>query len=172
MIFWGLFLIPFLFIGLMLLGAAFSDLPTILELENPKSNLATEVFSSDGKIIGQYYTENRVNVTYQDLSPHLTNALVATEDERYFDHAGIDFIALLRVMKGVITGNTSTGGGSTISQQLAKMLFSDRPDSKWERVTQKFQEWIISVKLERRYTKEEIVSMYLNRFDFINNAVG
>ena len=171
-VFWLLFCLPFVLIGLMLLGAAFSDLPTILELEDPKSNLATEVFSSDGKIIGQYYTENRVNVNFSELSPHLTNALVSTEDERYYDHAGVDFIALLRVLKGVVTLNTSQGGGSTISQQLAKMLFSERPRSRWERVTQKFQEWIISVKLERRYTKEEIVSMYLNRFDFINNAVG
>ncbi len=172
LVFWGLVMLPLIVAGLLLLGAAFSDLPTILELENPKSNLATEVFSSDGKTIGQYYTENRVNVNYKELSPHLTKALVATEDERYFDHAGIDFIALLRVAKGVLTGNTSSGGGSTISQQLAKMLFTDVPRSKWKRVSQKFREWIIAVKLERRYTKEEIISMYLNRFDFINNAVG
>ena len=116
-VFWLLFCLPFVLIGLMLLGAAFSDLPTILELEDPKSNLATEVFSSDGKIIGQYYTENRVNVNFSELSPHLTNALVSTEDERYYDHAGVDFIALLRVLKGVVTLNTSQGGGSTISPQ-------------------------------------------------------
>ena len=172
LIFWGIVIAPFVLVGLMLLGALFSDLPTIIELEDPKSNLATEVFSSDGKIIGQYYTENRVNVGYQQLSPHLTKALVSTEDERYFDHAGIDFIALLRVVKGIVTLNTSQGGGSTISQQLAKMLFSDKPRSKLERVSQKFQEWIIAARLERRYTKEEIVSMYLNRLDFVNNAVG
>lgn len=170
--FWIIFIFPFAFITLMLIGALFSDLPSLEELENPKSNQATEIISNDGKILGQYFRENRVNVSYKELNPNLVNALIATEDERFYEHSGIDIKALFRVVKGAITANSSQGGGSTISQQLAKMLFTNKPSNKWERVKQKFREWIISVRLERRYTKEEIVTMYLNRFDFVNNAVG
>ena len=172
LIFWGLILTPIFVLGIMLLNAAFSELPTFEQLENPQSNLATEVFSADQKILGKYYRENRVNVNFDELSPNLTNALVATEDERYYNHSGIDIKALFRVALGVATGNLDLGGGSTITQQLAKMLFSNQPRNTWERINQKFKEWIIAVKLERSYTKEEIISMYLNRFDFINNAVG
>jgi len=170
--FWMAFIFPFAFIALMLIGALFSDLPSLEELENPKSNQATEIISSDGQILGQYFRENRVNVSYKDLNPYLVNALIATEDERFYEHSGVDIKALFRVAKGALTANSSSGGGSTITQQLAKMLFTDKPNNKWERVKQKFREWIISVRLERRYTKEEILTMYLNRFDFVNNAVG
>ncbi|MES2628247.1 MAG: transglycosylase domain-containing protein [Bacteroidota bacterium] len=171
-ILWIAFATPFAFILIMLLGALLSDLPSLEELENPKSNQATEIISSDGQVLGQYFKENRVNVDYKELSPHLVNALVATEDERFYEHSGIDIKALFRVVKGVVTANSSQGGGSTISQQLAKMLFTEKPESAWARVKQKFREWIISVRLERRYTKEEIVAMYLNRYDFVNHAVG
>ncbi len=169
---WIIFIAPFAFITIMLIGALFSDLPSLEELENPKSLQATEILSSDGQILGQYFRENRVNVGYKDLSPDLVNALIATEDERFYEHSGIDIKALFRVVKGALTANSSTGGGSTISQQLAKMLFTEKPENKWQRVKQKFREWIISVRLERRYTKEEIVTMYLNRYDFVNHAVG
>lgn len=147
-------------------------LPTFEELENPKSNLASEVYTADQVLLGTYYRENRSNVTYEDLSPNLVNALVATEDERFYDHSGIDLKSLGRVVYGVLTGQMSKGGGSTLTQQLAKMLFHNRPSSKIERGLQKFKEWIISARLERQYTKEEIITMYLNKFDFVNNAVG
>ncbi len=167
--------IPFmsLLICVFLAGSGFwGALPDFQALENPETNLATEIVSSDNKILGKYFYENRTHVDYEELSPHLINALVATEDERFFNHAGIDFIALIRVLKGVITGNTNLGGGSTITQQLAKMFFSKKPSSKLDRVKQKFKEWIISVRIERQYSKQEIISMYLNRFDFLNLAVG
>ena len=153
-------------------SGSWGDLPNFQELENPKTNLATEIFSSDNKILGKYFYENRTHIEYDNLSPHLINALIATEDERFFNHSGIDFIALIRVLKGVITGNANLGGGSTITQQLAKMFFSKKPSSKIERVKQKFKEWIIAVRIERQYSKQEIIAMYLNRFDFLNLAVG
>tara|TARA_B100001250_G_scaffold259548_1_gene223504 strand:+ start:10494 stop:12635 length:2142 start_codon:yes stop_codon:yes gene_type:complete len=153
-------------------SGSWGDLPNFQELENPKTNLATEVFSSDNKILGKYFYENRTHVEYDNLSPYLINALIATEDERFFNHSGVDFIALIRVLKGLITGNANLGGGSTITQQLAKMFFSKKPSSKIERVKQKFKEWIIAVRIERQYSKQEIIAMYLNRFDFLNLAVG
>ncbi len=149
----------------------FGDLPSFEQLENPKSNLATEIISSDGVVLGKYFFENRSNVKYHELSPMLVNALLSTEDIRFKSHSGIDVRALLRAVKGIVTGSNS-GGASTITQQLAKMLFTEKPASGLERVMQKFKEWIIAVKLERQYTKEEILTMYLNKFDFINNAVG
>ena len=174
-LFWLAVLGPFAGIGVMLILAgsgAFGDLPTFDELENPKSNLATVVYSADHQVLGKYFKENRVNVRREELSEYLVAALIATEDERFRDHSGIDIKALGRVVKGVLTNNTSQGGGSTISQQLAKMLFHERPATSMDRVQQKFKEWIIAVRLERRYTKDEIITMYLNRFDFIHNAVG
>ncbi len=147
-------------------------LPDFKELEDPETNLATEIISSDQKVLGKYFYENRTHVDYDELSPHIINALIATEDERFFDHSGIDFIALLRVTKGLLLAKNSLGGGSTITQQLAKMFFSERPKSKIERIQQKFKEWIIAVRIERQYSKKEIISMYLNRFDFLNLAVG
>ena len=149
----------------------FGDLPTFEQLENPKNNLATEIISSDGVVLGKYFFENRSNIKYHNISPNLVNALIATEDIRFNSHSGIDVRALLRAVKGQITGSNS-GGASTITQQLAKMLFTDTPASGVQRIMQKFKEWIIAVRLERQYTKEEILTMYLNKFDFINNAVG
>ena len=153
-------------------SGAWGPLPNFDELENPKTNLATEIISSDNKVLGKYFYENRTHIDFSELSPNLINALIATEDERFYNHSGIDFIALLRVLKGVITGNRNLGGGSTLTQQLAKMFFSEKPKSKLDRVKQKFKEWIIALRIERQYSKNEIISMYLNRFDFLNLAVG
>lgn len=162
---------PFVLISLMLVIASFSDLPTFEELENPRSVEATVVYSIDKKILGKYYSQNRVKVSYQELSPHLTDALISTEDERFRTHSGVDANALMRAVAGAITLN-SKGGGSTITQQLAKMMFHERPKSKLKRVMQKFSEWIIAVRLEKQYTKNELIAMYFNKFDFVNNAVG
>lgn len=149
-------------------------MPTFEDLENPENLLASEVVSSDGMILGKYfYKENRSFVNYEELSPVLLNALVATEDVRFYEHSGIDARGLVRVVKGIMTGNSNSGGGSTISQQLAKMLFPrDNLDSKIQLIFRKFKEWVIAVKLEKSYTKEEILTMYLNKYDFLNLAVG
>lgn len=149
------------------------NLPTFEELENPKSNLASEVYAANGEVLGRYYYENRVPVTFEELSPYIEQALISTEDERYFRHSGIDFTGLLRVaLKTGLLRQRSAGGASTITQQLAKMLFTEKPGSGIERVIQKLKEWIIAIKLERSYTKQEIISMYLNKFDFVNGAYG
>ena len=147
------------------------SLPDITELENPKTDLASVIISSDLQELGKYYHENRTNVHYNQLPEHLVQALIATEDERFHEHSGIDVRALGRVLKGVLTGNLK-GGGSTISQQLAKLLFPRKRLNKFELALRKIKEWIIASRLERNYTKEEIVAMYLNKFDFLNNAVG
>tara|TARA_B100001287_G_scaffold141563_1_gene119092 strand:+ start:24461 stop:26938 length:2478 start_codon:yes stop_codon:yes gene_type:complete len=147
------------------------SLPNILELENPKTDLASVILTSDLQELGKYYHENRTNAHYSQLPKSLIDALIATEDERFFEHSGIDARALARVAKGIVTGNLK-GGGSTISQQLAKLLFPRKRLSKTELAVRKVKEWIIATKLERNYTKEEILSMYLNKFDFLNNAVG
>ena len=150
-------------------------MPPIEELQNPINRFASQVYSADGKLLGTYSLsrENRVMVNYDQLPPSLVNALVATEDARFFEHSGIDFYALGRaIVKRGLMGHKSAGGGSTITQQLAKQLFSDVAHSTTERMLQKPIEWVIAVKLERNYTKEEIISMYLNYFDFLNNAVG
>jgi penicillin-binding protein 1A len=141
-------------------------------LENPETNLASVIYTSDIELIGKYYQENRTNSKYNELSDWLIKALVSTEDERYYEHSGIDVKALGRVVKGVVTGNSSQGGGSTISQQLSKLLFPREKLSKIELVVRKFKEWIIAARLEKNYTKAEIISMYFNKFDFLNNAVG
>lgn len=150
-------------------------MPDIEDLQNPISRYASQVYSVDGKILGTYNMnrENRVHVDFDNLSPYLVKALVATEDERFYEHSGIDFIALTRaVVKRGILGQKSAGGGSTITQQLAKQLYSSAAGSTLERLLQKPIEWVIAVKLERYYTKEEIMTMYLNYFDFLHNAVG
>lgn len=150
-------------------------MPPIEDLQNPISRFATQIISADGKVIGtwNYNRENRIMVDYNKLSPNLVKALVATEDVRFYDHSGIDFIALSRaVVKRGFMGQKSAGGGSTITQQLAKQLFSDKAHSTLERLLQKPIEWVIAVQLERNYTKEEILAMYLNYFDFLHNAVG
>ncbi len=171
--FWILFSSPIIGIFLTVLFVRlFSDLPDTEELQNPKTLLATEIYSSDLKVIGKFYAENRTNVKFHEISPNVVNALVATEDARFFEHSGIDIRALGRAIAGAVTGSSSSGGGSTISQQLAKMLFPREDLSKIGLIIRKFKEWIIAVKLEREYTKEEIIALYLNKFDFVNNAVG
>ena len=150
-------------------------MPPVEDLENPNYKFATEVFSEDGKVLGtySYSKENRVFVGYNDLSPNIINALIATEDVRFAEHSGIDAYALTRaVVKRGILMQKNAGGGSTITQQLSKQLYSPSADNVMERLFQKPIEWVIAVKLERYYTKEEILTMYLNKFDFRNNAVG
>ena len=149
-------------------------MPPVEDLENPNYKFATEV-SEDGKVLGtySYSKENRVFVGYNDLSPNIINALIATEDVRFAEHSGIDAYALTRaVVKRGILMQKNAGGGSTITQQLSKQLYSPSADNVMERLFQKPIEWVIAVKLERYYTKEEILTMYLNKFDFLNNAVG
>lgn len=150
-------------------------MPPVEDLENPNYKFATEVFSSDNKVLGtySYSKENRVYVGYDELSPYVVNALIATEDVRFAEHSGIDAKALFRaVIKRGILMQKNAGGGSTITQQLSKQLYSPSADNVMERLFQKPIEWVIAVKLERYYTKEEILTMYLNKFDFLNNAVG
>jgi penicillin-binding protein 1A len=172
-ILWLVLLFPPLTILLLVLGVLFfADLPDTKTLRNPKLNLASEVYSCDGKVIGKYYAENRVNVEYSQISSNVINALIATEDARFYDHSGVDVKALGRVVFGVLTVSESSGGGSTISQQLAKMLFPRENLNTLGLVLRKFKEWIIAVRLEKEYTKQEIITMYLNKFDFVNNAVG
>jgi len=149
----------------------FGPMPSFEELENPESNLASEVYSSDGVLLGTYFIENRSNINYRDVSPHLINALMAIEDVRFEKHSGIDERALLRVAFGVITGNNK-GGGSTLTQQLAKNLFPRGQLNKPQLVIRKFQEWVTAIKLERYYSKQEIAAMYLNTVFFGHNAYG
>ena len=169
------FLAPLLFI-LFWVGLSFTDLPSVTELENPKNNEASRVLAADGSVLGRYYLENRVMVDYDELGPNLENALISTEDERYEGHSGIDFRALGRaIVKTGIMGQKGSGGGSTITQQLAKLLFTEGGEGSTNiltRVVQKLKEWFIAVRLERKYTKGEIMAMYLNRYDFINGAQG
>lgn len=177
-ILWGLLCVSIIFIAVAFTSIWFGwigYMPDIADLQNPISRYASQVYSVDGKILGTYNInrENRVHVDFDGLSPYLVQALIATEDERFYDHSGIDFIALTRaVVKRGILGQKSAGGGSTITQQLAKQLYSATAKSTLERVMQKPIEWVIAVKLERFYTKEEIITMYLNYFDFLHNAVG
>lgn len=174
---WLILISPILLLFLLVTFVAMGwlgPLPSISELQNPKNNLASEIYSSDMKLLGKYYAENRVNIRFKDLDTNMINALIATEDIRFYSHSGIDGRGLLRVLvKTVIGGDQSSGGGSTITQQLAKMLFPrEKNASKLSLAVRKFKEWVIAVKLERQYTKDEILTMYLNKFDFINNAVG
>lgn len=181
----GIVYVLWALLGASVLTAAFSFwainngwigyMPPIEELQNPINRYATQVYSSDGKIMGtwNYNRENRVLVDYSQLSPSLIKALVATEDVRFYDHSGIDFIALGRaIVKRGIFRQKSAGGGSTITQQLAKQLYSGTAHSVMERLLQKPIEWVIAVQLEKNYTKDEIITMYLNYFDFLHNAVG
>ena len=147
----------------------FGAMPSFEDLENPESNLATEIISSDGVTIGKFYNENRTPIKFEDLPPHLVNALVATEDERFYEHSGID----ARRTFGAALKLGQDGGASTISQQLAKQLFHGEGSSfKVFRIIQKVKEWIIAIKLERQYTKNEIIAMYFNVYDFNNYAIG
>lgn len=170
--FWGLFVAGCLFLYLLFV---FIDkgwvgyLPPLEELQNPKNKYATEVFSADMVSLGRYYRkENRVGVQYTDLSPYLIDALISTEDARFYDHTGVDSKSLFRAI--VLLGRS--GGGSTLTQQLAKQLWSPRANNIFERAMQKPIEWVIATKLERLYSKDEILLMYLNQFDFLYNAVG
>ena len=149
-------------------------MPTFEELENPNNRFASEVYFADGPIMNRYFEkENRKYIEYREIPQSVIDALIATEDVRFYDHSGIDVRGLFRVAKGLLTANTSAGGGSTISQQLAKMLFPRESDlNVFELVIRKFREWVIAVRLEKSYTKEEILTMYLNKYDFLNLAVG
>lgn len=173
---WSLFLIFALSVFFLFHGIVhqwFGEMPSFEELENPETNLATEIISADGKLLGTYYIENRSNVSYSDISPDLINALIAIEDIRFYEHSGIDKIALFRVAKGLATGNSDQGGGSTITQQLAKNLFPRGENlSKTKLVIRKLQEWVTASKLEYNYSKDEIIAMYLNTVFFGHNAYG
>jgi penicillin-binding protein 1A len=148
-------------------------MPSFEELENPKSNLATIVYSSDQEILGKYFHENRTNVKYNDLNQYVIDALISTEDIRFYKHSGVDARGLGRVLfRTIMMGEESSGGGSTITQQLAKLLFHDPAQSLWQRSLQKLKEWVIAIKLERSYTKQEILTMYLNKAPFIYGAYG
>ena len=172
-IFWRVFLIGFGFFVLLIVLANFGVLgkmPSLKELENPTIQQASEVYAEDGTLMGKYYTErgNRTNVKYRDISPNVINALIATEDERFYTHAGIDFKSTLRALFSF----GKQGGGSTITQQLALNLFNERSSNKIVRMVQKLKEWIIAVKLERNFTKEEILTLYLNAVPFGDNIYG
>jgi penicillin-binding protein 1A len=161
-ILWRIFFLGFAAVVLMLLMAnfgVFGKMPSLAELENPEADLASEVISADGVLMGKYYSENRSEVKYSEISPNVVHALIATEDERFYEHSGIDAQALARV---VFTAGTQ-GGGSTITQQLAKMILGQGHGNPLTRGIQKMKEWIIAVKLERNFTKEEIIALYLNR---------
>jgi penicillin-binding protein 1A len=167
---WIIGLSPIVLVLLLVVVAFMSGLPAVEDLANPKINLATRIVSVDGKTIGTYYKENREDINYRELPPHLIDALIATEDVRFLDHSGVDVIGLFRAFFKAGTD----GGGSTITQQFAKMLFTERYESVSlpMRVFQKVREWIIACRIETLYTKEEIIVMYLNQYDFLNQAVG
>ena len=179
-VFWSLFFLGLATVAIVLYlicNGKVGNMPPIEDLQNPQNKYASEIYSSDGVVLGRFFEskENRVYVPYSDLSQNLVKALIATEDARYHEHSGIDFESLGRVLvKTVIMRQKNAGGGSTITQQLAKLLFTEEPaTSLLERAKQKaLGEWVIAVKLEKLYTKEEIIMMYLNKFDFLNNAVG
>lgn len=170
--FWGLFIgsivIAFIVMALIAKGIV-GYLPPLEELQNPKNSFASEIISSDMQSLGRYYKyENRIGVQYSDLSPVLIDALIATEDVRFYEHTGVDFKSMFRAVLKL----GRAGGGSTLTQQLAKQLWSPRANNIIERAMQKPIEWVIATKLERLYSKEEILLMYLNQFDFLYNAVG
>lgn len=177
---WAGFLIPVItvFIILFMIGTGHTGyIPDFEELENPKSSLASQIISSDGVLLGKFYKENRTTENqFNDIPRNLKSALLATEDVRFYDHYGIDLQSLFRVVKGIATRNSSSGGGSTLSQQLAKNLYNmrdhERPRGIFGKFVMKFQEWVTAVLLERRYCKDEIMSMYLNTVGFGHNAFG
>jgi penicillin-binding protein 1A len=177
---WSTWLIAFtpLLLILIMLGKANAHVPDSRALANPPDKQASIIYTADGKEMGRFWSVNRKSIDYNQISPYVVSALIATEDERFYDHAGVDFWGIGRALSGAVTGSES-GGASTISQQLAKLLYtmSDTANGgiakdKWQRLDQKFGENILAVRLEAQYTKEEIISMYLNNFDFLYNAVG
>ncbi len=176
-IFWITFTVPIVFLIILfwlIAAGKMGFMPDFKELEDPKSNLASEIISSDKVLLGKYYLENRTTINFEDISPNLVHALVATEDARFYKHSGIDIRALFRVAYGVVSGD-SKGGGSTISQQLAKNLFK-RDTTRFStfsgKVLIKLKEWVVAAKLEKRYTKAEIIALYLNTVDFGSQAFG
>ena len=176
-IFWSVVLVGIIgvFVFFWLISAGkLGFMPTFEELENPNNRFASEVYFADGPIMNRYFEkENRKYIEYWEIPQSVIDALIATEDVRFYDHSGVDVRGLFRVAKGLLTANTSAGGGSTISQQLAKMLFPRESDlNVFELAIRKFREWVIAVRLEKSYTKEEILTMYLNKYDFLNLAVG
>ena len=176
-IFWSVVLVGIIgvFVFFWLISAGkLGFMPTFEELENPNNRFASEVYFADGPIMNRYFEkENRKYIEYREIPQSVIDALIATEDVRFYDHSGVDVRGLFRVAKGLLTANTSAGGGSTISQQLAKMLFPRESDlNVFELAMRKFREWVIAVRLEKSYTKEEILTMYLNKYDFLNLAVG
>ncbi len=170
--FWLIFVTGLLFVVFFFVGIAkgwFGYMPPLEDLQNPKNKYASEVFSNDAVSLGRYYrTENRVSVNYEEISPYVINALVATEDARFYSHSGIDSKGFVRALLTL----GKAGGGSTITQQLSKQLYSPTAANTFERLLQKPNEWVIAVQLERLYSKDEIIMMYLNQFDFLYNAVG
>lgn len=170
--FWGIIgigLVAIIIVFWMITKGWLGYLPPLDELQNPKNKYATEVISADMQLLGRYYrNENRVSVEYTDISPNIINALIATEDIRFYNHTGVDLKSLFRAILKL----GKAGGGSTLTQQLAKQLWSPRANNIFERALQKPIEWVIATKLERLYSKEEILTMYLNQFDFLYNAVG
>lgn len=178
LIVWLIALLPLICLTILFYSISLGKLgfmPTFKQLENPKSALASQIYTEDKEsLLPFFYEANRSRTEYNELSPYLVDALVSTEDKRYYKHSGIDFRGLIRVLiKTVISGDKNAGGGSTISQQLAKMLFPrEQLNNSLQMVIRKFREWVIAVKLEKSYTKEEIIAMYLNQYDFLNLAVG
>lgn len=176
-VFWIIILTPVLLTVLIFstisLGL-WGFMPSFEELENPKSNLASEIYSADHELLGTYAIQNRSNITYDDLSPNLIEALIATEDIRFYDHSGVDVRSVMRVIfRSILLGQRSSGGGSTLSQQLAKNLFPRQQNpSTFQMIIIKLKEWVVASKLERNYTKEEILAMYLNTVDFGSHAFG
>ena len=176
-IFWSVVLVGIIgvFVFFWLISAGkLGFMTTFEELDNPNNRFASEVYFADGPIMNRYFEkENRKYIEYREIPQSVIDALIATEDVRFYDHSGVDVRGLFRVAKGLLTANTSAGGGSTISQQLAKMLFPRESDlNVFELAIRKFREWVIAVRLEKSYTKEEILTMYLNKYDFLNLAVG
>ena len=171
-IIWGIFIAGILGIFLLFWGTShglLGEMPDVADLENPDIYVSSEIYSADGVLLDRFETEKRIPITYNDLPEHVVNALLAREDIRYRKHSGIDPRSTLRAL----TSGGGSGGASTITQQLAKQLFTKKPSSNIiERITQKIKEWVVAVELEKRYTKDEIIAMYLNKFDFIYNANG
>jgi penicillin-binding protein 1A len=163
----GLVLLLFLLISIGLFG----KLPSINEIENPQTAVSTEIYASDGVLLGKYYQQNRTNVSYENIPPDMVHALLATEDIRFHEHTGLDLKAIARAISGIVS-HDSKGGGSTITQQLAKNLFPRSKSFIIAVIFRKFKEWVIAAKLERTYTKEEIIAMYLNTVEFSDNAFG
>ncbi len=166
---WLVVLSPLIGLASLFAIVSFTDLPKIEDLANPETKLATQIFTADGEILGKYYSQNRTDLAYRDLPQDVINALISTEDERYLNHSGIDFYSTARAI--ILMG--TKGGGSTVSQQLAKMQFSKMNSPKWRRILiEKPGEYIVASRLEKYYTKEEILALYFNQYDFLNQAVG